>query len=557
MNNRFHRETLAPAQVKDDRVGVPQRREREERNQMLTRRTFIGSALAAIAAEYTIASAEPFSSFSSVIAPPVVLGDVMPRMPAERPLDWPSMATAFHAYVSDPGHGIGRTRPDGTQYFISALEGKNDGGLTTFGALVLGNILRGEDVSQVAPSLAAYFSEAEGVFLDGTGADLCEYWYMMNVNALAFGIIRTHFRDSPEWKTRMRRSADRLIQMAQQLHYDFNDQGYDFKQEAAFTHKDIYRQADTIGGYAYVMLFAAEVLEDAKYREEAREGLRRYLAFAKNPWYEDPSGAMAVLAAARLSAQGADVDVARALRFLFDDQVGLMRTGQWGGKEVNGLMAGFSTEPPDQAYSMESMVVLPYLLPVVRYHPEFAAQIGRYTLNVAANMRWFFPEYLPKENQSRPDLPAIIPYERLSKTENGKTPYATGDFDGHRSIYGGAYILWLGELIRPTSDPMVLQLDISKSDFLDAKTYPTFLFYNPQLRERSVSLNVGRTPADLYDLQTQRIIHHAVVGEIELRVQPSEARVIVQLPSGLKRTVAGSILSYGGIPIDYRSAPRR
>jgi hypothetical protein len=480
----------------------------------------------------------------------------VPGMPSEKPLDWPSMANAFQAYVSDPSHGIGRTRPDGTQYFISALEGKNDGGLTTFGPLVLGRILRGENVSQVAPSLAAYFSEVEGVFLDGTGADLCEYWYMMNVNALAFGIIRTHFRESAEWTSKMRRSADRLIQMARQLHYDFNDQGYDFKKEAAFTHKDIYRQPDTIGGYAYVMLFAWEVLRDAKYRDEAQKGLQRYLAFAKNPWYEDPSGAMAALAAARLSAQGANVDVARALKFLFDDKVGLMRAGLWGGKEVNGLMAGFSTEPPDQAYSMESMVVLPYLLPVVRYHPEFAAQIGRYTLNVAANMRWFFPEYLPKENQSRPDLPAIIPYERLSQTENGKTPYATGDFDGHRSIYGGAYILWLGELIRPTGDPMILQLDVSKSDFLDERTYPTFLYYNPQAHERSVSLDVGHAPVDLYDLVSQRIIRHAAVGKIEFRIQSSEAQVIVQLPAGLKRTIVSGVVHYGGVPVDYRTKPR-
>jgi hypothetical protein len=557
MNKRFGRESLAPAPVREDRVDVPQHGTEKSKTEMQNRREFLGLTLAALAAECTVSSARPSAWINDTAASTTanVLGENVPRLPLEKPLDWPAMANAFHAYVADPSHGIGRPRPDGTQYFISALEGKNDGGLTTFGPLVLGSILRGENVSQVAPSLAAYFSEAEGVFLDGPGADLCEYWYMMNVNALAFGIIRTHFAGSPEWKSKMRRSADRLIQMAHQLHYDFNDQGYDFKKEAAFTHQDIYRQPDTIGGYAYVMLFAWEVLRDAKYRDEAREGMQRYLAFAKNPWYEVPSGAMAVLAAARLSAEGADVDVAKALRFLFDDKVGLMRAGQWGGKEVNALMAGFSTEPPDQAYSMESMVVLPYLLPVVRYRPEFAAQIGRYTLNVAANMRWFFPEYLPKENQSRPDLPAIIPYERLSLTEKGKTPYATGDFDGHRSIYGGAYILWLGELIRPTADPFLLKLDVSKSDFLDEKSYPTFLYYNPQALAKSISLDVGHAPADLYDLQTQRIVSHSIVGKTEIRVPPGEARVLVQMPSGLKRTVANGVVRFGDIPVDYRTTP--
>ena len=48
-----------------------------------------------------------------------------------------------------------------------------------------------------------------------------------------------------------------------------------------------------------------------------------------------------------------------------------MQTGNWGGQEVNGLMAGFSTEPAGEAYSMESLVTLPYLLlPVLRYQPS-------------------------------------------------------------------------------------------------------------------------------------------------------------------------------------------
>lgn len=481
-----------------------------------------------------------------------VLGDAIPRQPVEKPLDWPAMADTFAAFVANPANGIEQTRADGTHFFFSALEAKTDGGLTTFGPVVLGKILRGEDVSAIAPSLAPYFNEAEGIFLDGPGADLCEYWYMMNVNALAFGIIRTHFAESAEWKTRMRRSADRLIAMAHQLHYDFNDQGYDFKKEAAFTRQTIYRQPDTIGGYAYVMLFAFEVLGDPKYRDEAREGMQRYLGFERNPWYEIPSGAMATLAAARLAAaQATDVDVAKALRFVFDEKIGLMRTGQWGGKEVNGLMAGFSTEPPDQAYSMESMVVLPYLLPVVRYRPEYAAQIGRFTLNLAANMRWFFPDYLPKENQSRPDLPAIIPYERLSRAEKGHSPYATGDFDGHRSIYGGAYMMWLGEMIRPTGDPFLLQLDVSKTDLLAGKTYPTYLYYNPATQEKSVPLDAGRQPVDLYDLQTHRMAGHALSGKTNVRIPAGSARVLALVPAGARRTVTNGVTYFGDVAVDY------
>ena len=168
---------------------------------MQTRREFLRLTLAAVGAESTLASAKHFAWMDAALHADV-LGDLLPRQPLEKPLDWPAMAEAFHAYVADPSHSVGRSRPDGTRYVISALEGKNDGGLTTFGPLVLGSILRGENVSDVAPSLAAYFSESEGLFLDGTGADLCEYWYMMNVNALAFAIIRKHFPTVPIGRAR-------------------------------------------------------------------------------------------------------------------------------------------------------------------------------------------------------------------------------------------------------------------------------------------------------------------------------------------------------------------
>ena len=145
-----------------------------------------------------------------------------------------------------------------------------------------------------------------------------------------------------------------------------------------------------------------------------------------------------------------------------------MATGRWGGREVNGLMAGFCTEPANQTYSMESMVTLPYLLPALRFRPELAGEVARYALNVAANMRLFYPEYLPRENQSRPDLPPMFPYERLSKEEKGHSPYATGDFAGHRSIYGGAYVMWLDKMIEPQGDPWLLRWDLSNNQPLPA-----------------------------------------------------------------------------------------
>ena len=310
----------------------------------------------------------------------------------------------------------------------------------------------------------------------------------MNVTAMAYGLIRLRFAKDAEWLARVEKSATRLKDMAQQIHYDFNSQGYDFAKAAAFTRQDIYRQPDAVGGYSYVMLLAWKLTGKDTFLAEAKIAIDRYLDFAANPWYEVPSGAMAVLAAARLEAMGYPTNAEKALRFVLDAKVGLMATGKWGGREVNGLMAGFRTEPAGQTYSMESMVTLPYLLPSVRFRPELAGEVARLALNVAANMRLFYPEYLPREDQSRPDLPAMFPYERLSREEKGHSPYATGDFAGHRSIYGGAYAMWLDKMIQPQGDPWLLRWDLGKTDFMEPDLPPAFLYYNPWPEEKRVTV---------------------------------------------------------------------
>jgi len=425
----------------------------------------------------------------------------------------------------DPVHGLNSTSKDGRQVFPSALEGEQDGGLTTYAPMALGKELRGEGLAGLAKSLDGYFSEPYGLFLDGAGATLCEYWYLMNVTAMAYGLIRLRFGKDAEWLARVEKSATRLKDMARQLRYDFNSQGYDFAKAAAFTNHDIYRQPDAVGGYSYMMLLAWKLTGNELFLAEAKTGIDRYLDFAANPWYEVPSGAMAVLAAARLEAMGYPTNAKKALGFVYDANVGLMATGRWGGREVNGLMAGFCTEPAGQAYSMESMVALPYLMPAVRFRPELAREVAQHALSVAANMRWFYPEYLPRENQSRPDLPPMFPYERLSRDEKGHSPYATGDFAGHRSIYGGAYVMWLDKMIQPQGNPWLLRWDLGKTDFMEPDLPPAFLYYNPWPEEKRVTVVTLNKENRVYDLMRNELLRsHA--GTVELRLGPLDAHVI-------------------------------
>jgi hypothetical protein len=313
--------------------------------------------------------------------------------------------------------------------------------------------------------------------------------------------------------------------MAQTIRYDFNHQGFDFAKGVPYTNKNIYRQPDAVGGYSYVMLLAWELTGREFCREEAKVAIDRYTDFTSNPWYEVPSGAMATLAAARLGRLGYATKARKALEFVLDAKDGPLTIGQWGGCDVNGLMCGWGKEPAGQTYSMESMVTLPYLLPAVRFCPELAGAVARYALNVAANLRWFYPEYLPRENQSRPDLPPMIPYERLIREERGYSPYATGDFAGHRSIYGGAYVLWLDKMIQPQGDPWLLRWDLSLTNFLHGQPPPAFLYYNPGTNERHVTVKIVRTKDQVLDL-TRSLVLNPKGGNAEVTLGPNETRVV-------------------------------
>ena len=446
----------------------------------------------------------------------------LPAKPDQKPLDFHSLADAFDAYIMDPAHGVSLRDKTGRQYFASALETTDEGGLSCYGPVAMGKELRGTGLNEIERSLKAYFSEPYGMFLDGPGATLCEYWYLMNVNALAFALVRTRFAHDQEWLKRVERSAASLRDMARQINYNFNDQGYDYAAGKAFTRQDVYRQPDAIGGYSYVMLLAWKMTGKDFCLAEAKTAIDRYTAFQKNPWYEIPSGAMAMLAAASLQSTGYSANTRKALEFVLDSNIGLMAKGKWGNVPVDGLMAGFCTEPAGQAYSMESMVTLPYVLPALRYQPQLAGEVGRYALNVAANLRWFYPEYLPRENQSRPDLAASIPYERLSREAHGRSPYAEGDFAGHRSVYGGAYVMWLDKMVQAQGDPWVLRWDLTLTNFLERDLPSTYLYYNPGPGTKKVSIEAAGHVRDLAENRTYPAKH----GRVDLTLAPEQARVL-------------------------------
>ncbi len=465
--------------------------------------------------------------------------DAMPELPRAVPPDWNRIGRRFKRYVLNPENRVTFANGKGNSHFAAFHDGNGEE-LITLGGVVLGGIFQGDDVSTYLRSLKDFYHPDHRMFFNrpkgAPKAERMEYWYLMFVNALAAGIIKRKGVEEPELATLLRSSMDGLIRLARRIRYDFNDQGFDFDRDVPFTDREEFRQPDSVGGYAYLMVFAYEMFGDDRYLTEARIAMDRYLAFPHNPWYEMPNTAMACHAAARLNRLGSRYDIGRAVSYAFDHVKGPLHVGTWGDKEVSGLMRGWFGNLDESerriAYSLETLVLLPYLLPALKEEPKLAGPVGKYALHAASNAQWFLADHMPEESQSTPHFAPDVPYENLIHRGEGPSPYASGDFFGHRSVYGGAMTIWWDAMMRRTEDPFILIWDLDATDFLGGDEVAGtrhLLLYNPYGEERTVrtALPYGG-PYRVEDLGAGTRLFDRAEGSADVRV-PARTGLVLRM----------------------------
>ncbi len=398
----------------------------------------------------------------------------------------------FMQAVHDPANKITRINPENGHPIFGAYTLSQSNEMVTWGILAVGEWLMGRKTDWIAPTYFDFFSQEYQIFLNAPKGKATEYWYLFYVNLLAGAVYRTLYTGNEDAKEKLEASASTMKKMAEYIGYDYNGQGFDFRSYAPFTHKDIYRQPDSLAGYAYEMLFAHSVLGLEGCLEESVEAIRRYQTYDKNPWYEIPNGSAGVLAAAWLHAHGHTNDVEKTAFWVFDHENGPLQTGNWGRECVNGLMMGWRgdtrKDAVDSAYSMESLMPMQMLLPAVRYCPALAEAVCNWSRHVMSSFQLFYGQGKEKLKETRPELSSAIPYERLQRMGE---PVACGDFAGHRSVYGAGYLMWLEALVRTTDEEWVYALDVSITDWLAKETSPVYLLQNPFDREITVHFTAG------------------------------------------------------------------
>lgn len=486
----------------------------------------------------------------------------MPDIPPLGMPDYISLSRKFREAVLDPAGGVMHRDEKGKPVFTAYLEGRGSE-MVTWGILTVGEWLLGNDTGWITPAYSTFFDQGPGIYLNTPGNRRIEYWYLFYANLLAGAVFRTSFPDSAEAARRMGAAADCMFRMAREVRLDFNGQGFNFDEGGPFTDRDAFRQPDSAAGYAYAMLFAARNAGKPSYLDESRRAMERYESFPSNPWYEIPNVSAGVLAACWLNAHGFETDVEKVAGYAFDHEEGPLQTGFWGTEAVDGLMMGWRGETRrsalDSAYSMETLMPMQLLLPSVRYCPRLADSVAKYLLNALTSFRLFYARGRKPLYETRPDLNAAVPYEKLERERDGHTPAACGDFWGHRSVYGAGYLAWAAALAVRTNDRNIPAFDLSLTDWLAQGAYPVYLLRNPCERPAEVRFSPGpawrkkvpalyqdgRLCADVWDLKKQKKICGRA-EEAAATLRGGETAILAVLPAGLEPDAGGSMVLAGG-----------
>ena len=328
-------------------------------------------------------------------------------------------------------------------------------------------------------------------------------------------------------------------------------------------------EPEAAGAYAWVLYHAYKKTGNREYLKAAEWSIEYLNQLATNPSYELqlPYGAYV---AAKMNAElGTNYDLEKMVNWSFDR--GPLRgwgtiVGNWGGFDVSGLVGEANDNGNDYAFLMNGLQQAGALAPMVRYDKRFARAIAKWILNLANASRLLYPGFLPGAYQdsyvwaNTYDPQRVISHEALRETYNGLSPFSTGDaINGgwaatNLALYGSSSVGYLGAIIEKTNVDKILKIDLRKTDFFSNDTYPAYLFFNPFNLEKTVALEVGDTPVDIYDALSESFIQTNVSQTVNLTIPPDEALLLVLTPAGGSITYVHNKMLVNGEVVDYRQS---
>jgi hypothetical protein len=520
--------------------------------------------------------------------------ELMPNEPSPFFMrDWNAVATAYDSFVYDEDKSGEHlpfvfVRPQGTNYpgrpsfgldtYVGTFSNNNGEGINVLPSLVGASLVGIDKSNQFGRNWILmsqdYFNKGNGEFLylnNIGGHSGSDWWYDMMPNIYFYQLYDLYgsVGDADEQFLQVAHRMDEAVQKmggsATPWTRAFMDyRAWDFLNMQP--NADGVHEPEAAGAFSWLLYHAYKKTGDESYLRSAEWSMEYLINLANNPSYELqlPYGAYV---AAKMNAElGTEYNIEKLLYWIFNR--GPLRgwgtiVGTWNTFDASGLVGEANDGGDDYAFQLNGVQQAGALVPLVRYDKRFARAVGKWMLNVANATRMMYPGFLPSHLQDADawsdanDPEGVIGYEALREKWQGSMPLSTGDaLKGgwaatNLSLYSTSSIGYMGSLIEKTNEEKILRLDLLRTDFFNDEAYPSYLLFNPYLTTKSVTMDVGQEPRDIYDAISESFLYQSVTGEIIVDIPADQAISIVLAPAGGTITYESNKMLINDVVVDF------
>lgn len=536
----------------------------------------------------------PSTSFSQVEQISFTRVESMPDMPSPYIMrDWKQVAQKYDSlafditltgdhlpfvFIRQQGTNYPQNPSFGLDTYVGTFSNNNGEGINVLSALVGASLVGINKADQFGQNWILmsqdYFNNKNGenLYLNNIGGHSgFDWWYDMMPN-IYFYQIYDQYGNVGDAENQFHAVADRMYGAVKAMgggdtpwsRASMNYRAWDFINQIPNANGVI--EPEAAGAYAWLLYNAYSQTGNTEYLKAAEWSMEFLVNLNNNPSYELqlPYGAYM---AARMNAEiGTEYNVEKLLFWIFNR--GPLRgwgtiVGNWNGFDVDGLVGEANDGGNDYAFQLNGTQQASALVPLVRYDKRFARTVGKYLVNVANATRLMFPGFLPSHLQDASawssvyDPHGAMGYEALREVWEGNRPLATGDAlkggwaETNLSLYSTSSIGYLGSILETTNVNGILKLDLLKTDFFHSTAYPSYLLYNPHPQEELVSLEVGSTAVDIYDVVSETFLVLNASGNVTLPVAADAAISVVLVPAGGMIQYENNKMLVNDVVVDY------
>jgi hypothetical protein len=532
--------------------------------------------------------------------------ELMPDQPSPYSMrDWHEVAMGYDSFVYD----ISKTgtylplvfiRPQGTNYpsrpnfgldtYVGTFSNNNGEAINVLPSLVSASLVGIDKTNQFGRNWILmsqdYFNKANGenIYLNNIGGHSGgDWWYDMMPNIFFYQLYDLYGKiGDAEYQfgsvaNRMNEAVRVMGGKATPWTRAFMDyRAYDFLHMQP--NPDGVHEPEAAGAFAWLLYHAYKETGEVAYLQSAEWSMEYLVNLNSNPSYELQLPYGAYIAAKMNAEIGTEYNIEKLLFWIFNR--GPLRgwgtiVGNWNGLDVSGLVGEANDNGDDYAFQLNGTQQAGALVPLVRYDKRFARTIGKWMLNVSNATRLMFPGFLPDHLQDASawsdvyDPEGVIGYEALREMWMGLKPLATGDAlrsgwaATNLSLYSTSSLGYMGSIIEKTNEEKILRLDLLKTDFFRDTAYPSYLYYNPFNTAKSVTIDAGSTPVDIYDVISETFLVQNETGTTSIEIPADNVISIVLAPANgvvsfdnNKMLINEVIVDYLQTSIAYNYPPR-